>query len=285
MSALLLLPALLLAPAVPTVPAQAQGEIIATAGGLTFRTLRDGPLRTRLVVSGSLDARRGGAGPIELKVTAGELGAGGWGWAAVSHGPDGWLAALEWQVESSGPATPVLRSADGLRWFLVGVSEKPHYMARVTGFRGRTEVMAVLDDCAGCGVTPGTYAAPLEGPKYTPVPFSWLAGTWVGPDGAQELWSEPAHDMLVGAGHTGGTFEYLRVVREQGTWHYDARPNGRHPATRFTLAARGPGRAVFTNATHDFPQRIEYQRVADTLRVAISRLDGTRRSAWTLRRR
>jgi peptidylprolyl isomerase len=64
-------------------------------------------------------------------------------------------------------------------------------------------------------------------------------------------------------------FEFLRIEPQETGHALIAQPGGR-PPTAFKLIEQSPGRAVFSNPTHDFPQRIEYLRDAGGLQALVS---------------
>ncbi|MGE3108631.1 MAG: DUF6265 family protein [Phycisphaerales bacterium] len=106
----------------------------------------------------------------------------------------------------------------------------------------------------------------------------FLAGTWrSASEGSiiEEHWSEPAGDGMIGYSRTikpetatGGRlaqFEFLRLSAkagpegaDAGELTYIAAPGGRYPPTAFTMTGSAPGRLIFENPAHDFPQKIEY---------------------------
>ena len=64
-------------------------------------------------------------------------------------------------------------------------------------------------------------------------------------------------------------FEFLRLQeRGQGVVLL-ASPEGRCPATPFSLVELEKNRAVFSNPEHDFPQQVVYERVGDRLNASI----------------
>ena len=107
--------------------------------------------------------------------------------------------------------------------------------------------------------------------------LDWLHGHWcAGTDEerVEEWWVAPASGELLGLNRTTrkgtmSSFEYLRIVRQEGKVTYIAQPGG-NPPTRFSLAEMGDQWAAFENPDHDFPQRIEYRRNGDKLQAIIS---------------
>jgi hypothetical protein len=97
--------------------------------------------------------------------------------------------------------------------------------------------------------------------------LGWLAGCWEGTlsNGAayEEVWLAPRGGVLLGVARMtrdGRTlsFEFIRVLDDDGTLVYAAQPAGR-PATPFRATAVVYGDVTFENPEHDFPQRIRYR--------------------------
>ena len=95
--------------------------------------------------------------------------------------------------------------------------------------------------------------------------LAWMSGHWRGDaekTQMEEYWTVPKQGTMIGLHRdvTGDKvqFEFLRIVKEDDQIIYYASPGGRHPATPFRLVEVKPGRAVFANPAHDFPQRIIY---------------------------
>lgn len=99
----------------------------------------------------------------------------------------------------------------------------------------------------------------------------WLVGCWSGGSGDlrfRERWTAADAQTLLGVGYTVAqdglrSFEYLRVVIEEGRAIYIAQPSGA-PATKFTASALTAREVTFENLTHDFPKRVSYRRVDAT---------------------
>lgn len=112
----------------------------------------------------------------------------------------------------------------------------------------------------------------------TPVSvLDWMAGSWAGADGRvehEEHWTAPKGGAMVGMHRTVRDgrmveFEFLRIEERQGALVYLSMPNGRSPATPFTLKSLEGQRVVFENLAHDFPHRVIYWRDGDDLRTRI----------------
>jgi hypothetical protein len=139
-------------------------------------------------------------------------------------------------------------------------------------------------------VTPLNAATPVLA---TVENLGWLAGHWRSVRGdsvVEEGWLGPSGGTMLGLNRTvraGRTtdFEYLRIEEREGALLLLASPDGRCPATEFTLIELSESGAVFANPEHDFPQRIIYRRDEDALVAAIEgSADGeTRRIEWIFR--
>ena len=122
--------------------------------------------------------------------------------------------------------------------------------------------------------------------------LAWMSGRWLSGDAArwtEEVWAGPRGGTMMGFSWTGGgatirEYEYLRVQEaEDNGVMYLAQPNG-GPGVGFFLVQADGRSATFENPTHDFPQRIRYQRDGDVMVATISRMDGSNAMSWTYRR-
>ena len=68
-------------------------------------------------------------------------------------------------------------------------------------------------------------------------------------------------------------FEFLRIVVRDGKLYYLASPSGRQP-TPFEMTELTNGKVVFENSQHDYPKRITYQRIGETLVAKIEGASG-----------
>jgi len=108
---------------------------------------------------------------------------------------------------------------------------------------------------------------------------SWLQGCWQLESGGrvvEEQWMAPRGGVMLGMGRTvrdGTLVEYESVIlREQdGRLAYEAHPSGQ-PSAVFTSASVSGSTVIFENPTHDYPQRVGYQRDGDSL---LAWIDGT----------
>lgn len=118
--------------------------------------------------------------------------------------------------------------------------------------------------------------------------LDWMSGYWTGTSqgvAMEELWTPAAGNIMLGLHRDvmGGksAFEFLRVaVKEDGTMVYVAAPSGKEP-TEFKLTELRPGRAVFENLSHDFPQRIIYSLSGNRLTARIENESGEKGMQWT----
>ncbi len=123
--------------------------------------------------------------------------------------------------------------------------------------------------------------------------LNWLAGSWSGEiDGTitEEQWLVPRAGMMVGVNRTTfpngkATFEFLRIAETDKGLTYFASPTGK-PATPFLVKTIEKQKVVFENTSNDFPHRILYERVDDTLVASIEgEIKGKSKSMkWTWKR-
>lgn len=112
----------------------------------------------------------------------------------------------------------------------------------------------------------------------------WMAGCWQARSGGrvvEEQWMAPRGRTLLGMSRTVAAdstvaWELMRIVERGGRLVFQADPSGQAPA-EFAATEGGPGRVVFADPAHDFPQRIVYRRAgADSL---VARIEGERGGA------
>jgi hypothetical protein len=116
---------------------------------------------------------------------------------------------------------------------------------------------------------------------------AWLSGYWLSCDGREtaENWIGADGAMLLGTNWSGDAFEFLRIApNERGGLSYYSMPNGRSPPTEFAMVSNTGQRAVFENLSHDFPQRIIYERTGDALHARIEDAGGAQGMDWRFRR-
>jgi uncharacterized protein DUF6265 len=97
---------------------------------------------------------------------------------------------------------------------------------------------------------------------------AWMSGGWASTSGAEERWTASAGGSMLAVSRTlrngvMSAFEFLCVVERAGGLVYQAMPNGRMPATDFTLTRIEPTSATFENPAHDFPKLIRYTLLPD----------------------
>lgn len=123
---------------------------------------------------------------------------------------------------------------------------------------------------------PPSPAAPLPA-KIAQV--DWLGGTWIGTTGTgafEERWTPAGGGSMLAVARSlrngvMNSFEFLCIVERNGGLVYQAMPNGRQPATDFTLTKMDGQSLRFENPAHDFPKVIAYTLQADgTLEAVIS---------------
>ena len=113
--------------------------------------------------------------------------------------------------------------------------------------------------------------------------LAWLSGVWVGASGSEERWTPSASGAMMAVSRTiragvVSEFEFLCIVERGGGLVYQAMPNGRSPATDFTLTRIEPAGATFENPSHDFPKSIRYTLQADGTLEAVVGGDPSQRA-------
>ena len=106
--------------------------------------------------------------------------------------------------------------------------------------------------------------------------LSWLSGCWQGRQGTaviEEIWSKPGGMSMIGLGRTikdnrTVSFEFMQFREENGTLFFLPQPQG-GAQVRFPLKEFTPAKLTFENLTHDFPQRVTYERKSNQLRASI----------------
>jgi hypothetical protein len=141
--------------------------------------------------------------------------------------------------------------------------------------------------------------APALVPKAqaTMAQVGWIAGVWTGARGSstpetkiEERWTPPAGGAMLAVSRTlrdglMPAFEFLCIVERDGGLVYTAMPNGRSPATDFTLTKIDATSATFENPAHDFPKMIRYtQRPDGSLEAAISGAGGEQPQTFVFKR-
>lgn len=121
-----------------------------------------------------------------------------------------------------------------------------------------------------------------------PMP-DFMTGCWhliAGQNWTEECWMEPKGRLMLGASREGlgatlKSWEQMRVeATAAGKITLFASPEGR-PAVPFEAREATASAIEFTNASHDFPQRIRYELKGNKLEAEISLIDGSRPIRWT----
>ncbi|MFL6729604.1 MAG: DUF6265 family protein [Sphingomicrobium sp.] len=122
----------------------------------------------------------------------------------------------------------------------------------------------------------------------TPALPAFMTGCWELIDGdhwTHECWMEPKAGLMLGASREGtgaklSSWEQLRIEQgTDGTITLFASPGGRS-ALPFAGRAVTAKAIEFTNATHDYPQRIRYELKGGRLLTEISLIDGDKAVRW-----
>jgi hypothetical protein len=142
---------------------------------------------------------------------------------------------------------------------------------------------------------PAAAAAVASAAKATIAEVGWISGTWVGTTASgatvEERWTPAATGSMMAISRTlrdnaMSAFEFLCIVERDGGLVYQAMPNGRSPATDFTLTKLERETAVFENPAHDFPKMIRYRLLADgSLEATVSGAAGSKPQTFLFKRR
>jgi hypothetical protein len=135
--------------------------------------------------------------------------------------------------------------------------------------------------------------ATVPGARGTLAQVAWISGVWARASGVnrlEERWTPAEGGSMLGVSRTIrdgllSAFEFLCIVERDGSLVYQAMPNGRSPATDFTLTTLDDDNAVFENPAHDFPKMIRYTRKADgSLEAVVSGDPGTKPLTFLFKR-
>ena len=104
----------------------------------------------------------------------------------------------------------------------------------------------------------------------------WLSGCWQGRQGTaviEEMWSKPAGTTMLGLGRTVKdnrtvSFEFMQFREQNGTLAFLPQPQVVAQVT-FPLKESTRVRFVFENLSHDYPQRVSYERKGGKLLASI----------------
>lgn len=119
----------------------------------------------------------------------------------------------------------------------------------------------------------------------------WMTGAWGHEDKegwADEYWTPPRGDMMIGASRsgTGETLEFweqMRIHKEDDGAVVLWAVSGDQKPVRFVATASSENAIVFENADHDYPQRIHYWREDNELKAEISLIDGSKPGQFRFR--
>jgi hypothetical protein len=126
----------------------------------------------------------------------------------------------------------------------------------------------------------------------TPVLPAFMTGCWdlvEGEHWTQECWMEPKAGLMLGASREGTgarlkSWEQLRIEQSaDGKITLLASPGGK-PAVPFEGRVASANAIEFTNARHDYPQRIRYELKDGNLEAEISLIDGSKPVRWAYKR-
>jgi Domain of unknown function (DUF6265) len=109
--------------------------------------------------------------------------------------------------------------------------------------------------------------------------LSWLSGCWEGRQSeslVEEHWSKPEGQSMLGFSRTlkdnkTVSYEFMQIREMAMGLEYVAQPQGGQKVS-FKLVKSDNGKYVFENATHDFPQRIVYERQGAMMMTSIDGL-------------
>jgi hypothetical protein len=143
--------------------------------------------------------------------------------------------------------------------------------SRVAGQETPRVASTIYKRSAAAAAPPSTPTA--RAAKATIAQVGWISGTWSGTSSSgttfEERWTPAAAGSMMAISRTiradglMSAFEFLCIVERNGGLVYQAMPNGRMPATDFTLTTIDGESAVFENPAHDFPEMIRYTKRPD----------------------
>ncbi len=139
----------------------------------------------------------------------------------------------------------------------------------------------------GLACLPASLSAMSDAP---PMP-DWMTGAWAHQDGdewAEEYWTPPRGDLMIGAARSGKAerllfWEHMRIVKEDDGGVAFWATGADQKAVRFELVVSMEKEVVFENEAHDYPQRIRYWREGRELKAEISLLDGSKAVQFSYR--
>ncbi len=120
----------------------------------------------------------------------------------------------------------------------------------------------------------------------------WIAGAWsqrFDDRWTEEYWTPARGHIMIGAGLSGRgenvrNWEHMRIEQSSdGKLTFYGSPKAAPPVA-FAATSVTATEIVFTNASHDYPQRVRYRRSGEELHAEVSMADGSRAERWTYRR-
>jgi Domain of unknown function (DUF6265) len=140
---------------------------------------------------------------------------------------------------------------------------------------------------------PPAAGPPVQRIQATMAQVAWISGVWTGTMGnstIEERWTPSAGGSMLAVSRTVrdglmSAFEFLCIVEREGGLVYTAMPNGRTPATDFTLTKIDDSSATFENPAHDYPKMIRYTKRPDgSLEATISAEGGQKAQTYLFAR-
>ena len=140
---------------------------------------------------------------------------------------------------------------------------------------------------------PAASAPPTQRTQATMAQVAWISGVWTGTMGSstiEERWTPSGGGSMLAISRTlrdglMSAFEFLCIVERDGGLVYTAMPNGRTPATDFTLTKVDDSSATFENPAHDYPKMIRYTKRPDgSLEATISAEGGQKPQTFVFTR-
>jgi hypothetical protein len=231
-----------------------------------------------------------GGGEIRTRVTG-----------AMCLGDSTIITSVSWESDAlvhrtNGTIAPGSASVvpSGARQLIRKIGPDSIVVEGVTRLAGSTEPVTVAT----------VYTRTADKPPVVPPPavktaaatldrLQWLAGVWSGGTATtttEERWTPASGGSMLAVSRTVrnnsvSAFEFLCIAERAGGLVYTAMPNGRAPATDFTLTAIDDASATFENPSHDFPKMIRYALRPDgTLEATISAGAGSKPTTFTFKK-
>lgn len=121
------------------------------------------------------------------------------------------------------------------------------------------------------------FLSPALAQGQKPPELDWLAGCWQSAEGdTREVWSSSEDGYYFGYSVVFDQgqavfFEQMRIDSGPNPV-FNAYPRGHGPSA-FPAIESSERAITFANAAHDFPQKIRYERIGETLEAVISKFD------------